>query len=294
MRVLTRQAIKNIEEKLFNDGFSSLLLMENAKNSFIKNLDLNKEYFVVVCGLGNNGADGLSIARSLIDMGKDVDVFIFKSSSYNGLFKVQLDSLKTYDIKINVLDSEDSFNLLKDACLESDVVIDALFGIGLNKEINGDFLEVINIINDNSNYVVSVDVPSGIDVDTGKVLKKCVVANKTITFTAFKKGYLNYDIEEYLGEVIVESIGIPNKYLDEFDESISLIDESFVRDIFPKRRKSAYKGDFGKVLIVAGSSGFTGASKITMESCIKAGAGLVTVSSHRFLLKKSYLALKKQ
>jgi len=190
-------------------GIPSIVLMENAALKVINNIDLNFNNFTVVCGRGNNGGDGLAIARHLIIKGKKVRIYIagdLKSGTED--FNINLNILKNLKAEIiNIKDEKELLQLKEDLSV-SDITIDALFGIGLKRNIEGLYLEIIKMINNESKQIISVDIPSGIDGDTGKPMGICVKADKTVTFHKMKKGLLNCG--NYTGEIIVEDIGIPN------------------------------------------------------------------------------------
>jgi NAD(P)H-hydrate epimerase len=190
-------------------GIPSIVLMENAALKVINNIDLNYNNYTVVCGRGNNGGDGLAIARHLIIKGKKVRIYIagdLKSGTED--FNINLNILKNLKAEIiNIKDEKELLQLKEDLSV-SDITIDALFGIGLKRNIEGLYLEIIKMINNESKQIISVDIPSGIDGDTGKPMGICVKADKTVTFHKMKKGLLNCG--NYTGEIIVEDIGIPN------------------------------------------------------------------------------------
>ncbi|MBU5425466.1 NAD(P)H-hydrate epimerase [Tissierella pigra] len=192
-------------------GIPSIVLMENAALKVIYNIDLNKtNSFNIVCGVGNNGGDGLAIARHLITNGKDVDLFIIGNLDKGTKdFNINLNILKNMEVKFIHVTGEMELEYLKDSLVKNDLTIDSIFGIGLTREIEGIFKKVISLINSYSNNILSVDIPSGLDGNTGNTLGISVKANKTITFHLVKKGLL--ESKEYTGEVIVESIGIPKK-----------------------------------------------------------------------------------
>ena len=210
MESIICQEMKEIDSYAINTvGIPSIVLMENAALKVINNIDLNFNNFTVVCGRGNNGGDGLAVARHLIIKGKKVRIYIagdLKSGTED--FNINLNILKNLKAEIiNIKDEKELLQLKEDLSV-SDITIDALFGIGLKRNIEGLYLEIIKMINNESKQIISVDIPSGIDGDTGKPMGICVKADKTVTFHKMKKGLLNCG--NYTGEIIVEDIGIPN------------------------------------------------------------------------------------
>ena len=210
MELISCQEMKEIDSYAINViGIPSIVLMENAALKVINNIDLNFNNFTVVCGRGNNGGDGLAVARHLIIKGKKVRIYIVGDLK-NGTedFIINLNILKNLTAEIINIKGEKELLQLKEDLLVSEITIDALFGIGLKRNIEGLYFEVIKMINNESKQIISVDIPSGIDGDTGKPMGICVKADKTVTFHKMKKGLLNCGA--YAGEIIVEDIGIPN------------------------------------------------------------------------------------
>ncbi len=287
MRILTGKQTAELDKRAINEvGIPSIILMENAAMSFVSMLDASDSYFVVVAGSGNNGGDGLAIARHLANKGKDVDVFFAPGTGkLSPETKINLDICKNLGINVQTIEEESDIWELREAVNDADCVLDALFGIGLSRKITDLNQEIIDTINEMSKKVYSVDIPSGLHPDTGEVMGCAVKADVTVTFTCYKTGFLNYSSSEYLGEIKVTDIGIPDRIVVDTEKACYLIEDEIVRSLIPVRMRTGYKGDYGKALIVAGSTGYTGANKIASEACIKTGAGLVTVSSHKSVIK---------
>lgn len=186
-------------------GIPGIVLMENAALKVVKNIDLDRfSSFTIVCGVGNNGGDGLAVGRHLIVKGKNVHIFIIGSLNKGSKdFNINYSILKNMNVEINLIEKEEDINALVDSLKASDMTIDSIFGTGLTRDVKGLYKDVISNINKYSKYILSIDIPSGIDSDTGKVLGISVKANKTITFQLMKKGLVNYE------NVVVESIGMP-------------------------------------------------------------------------------------
>ena len=211
-------------------------------------------------------------------LGKNVEVFLIGTEeNLIGDTKTNYFILKNMGIKINKISNLEDINELRDSVGRCDVVIDSIFGTGLSKKIDGIYDDAISIINENSKYILSVDVPSGFNSDNGIVMGNCVRANKTVTFQLYKMGFLNYGSDKYTGEIIVEDIGIPEFVIDKFHENKFIIDKKMIKDRLIARDKYSHKGDYGRILIVAGSKGFSGAAYIATEGAVRSGAGLVTL-----------------
>lgn len=190
-------------------GIPSIVLMENAGLKVIKNIPMeNTNSFTIICGIGNNGGDGLAIGRHLILQGKKVDLFILGNLDKGTKdFNINLNILENMKVEFTIINEEKELDCLKNSLNNNDLTIDAIFGIGLTRKVEGIFKEVISLINDHSKYVLSVDIPSGLDGDTGEVLGIAIKADQTISFHLPKKGLIHN--REYTGNLIVESIGIP-------------------------------------------------------------------------------------
>lgn len=204
---IMKKTDKYATEKL---GIPSIILMENAGlgSYYVLKDELHKVY-TVVCGVGNNGGDGLVLARHLFANGKLVYLDVVgdlekKTDSFNA----NLEIIKKMGIKYrHIKNKEVDIEILKSQIERSDVVIDAIFGIGLTRDVEGIFAETINTINEYSKYTVSLDVPSGLEADNGIVLGTCIRAKKTITYYKSKNALV--DSYDYAGDVVVVNIGIP-------------------------------------------------------------------------------------
>ncbi|MCM8808567.1 MAG: NAD(P)H-hydrate epimerase [Candidatus Omnitrophica bacterium] len=217
--ILTKKEIMRIEKETMEKfGISNLILMENAgRESFyiikkeLKNIK-NRKFFVF-CGKGNNGGDGFVLSRYLFNYGVDVKVFYFgEISNFTEISLINFNILKKLKIdieRINVLK-------LKNMNIGSaDVVIDAILGIGIKGIIEGEMKDVIEFINKNSNFIISIDIPSGLDADTGEIYGICVKSNLTISMGFLKKGFFIGKGPEYTGKIKIADIGFPKFYYEE-------------------------------------------------------------------------------
>ena len=214
MRVISCQEMREMDNYAINIiGIPGIVLMENAALKVLKNIDLGAiDKIAVICGTGNNGGDGLALTRHLILKGKMVDLFIIGDMEKGTEdFKTNLNIIKNMDIQTFLLETAEDIERLKKSLCESDLTVDAIFGTGLARNVEGFFFETIKVINDFSKEVIAVDIPSGLNGDTGKPLGIAVRAHKTVTFHLMKKGLAKS--HEYTGKVVVEDIGIPVKKL---------------------------------------------------------------------------------
>lgn len=286
MRILSTKEMRKIESDAINKiGIPSICLMESAgkdvaykvKDYIIKK---DKSSILIVCGKGNNGGDGYVIARYLHNFGFDVRVFILTDSALiKGDAKINLNIIKNMGIFVAEILEMKQIKFFEKNIKECDVVIDAIYGTGLNGEVVGIAKEIINIINESEKYVISVDIPSGINGDTGHIQGIAVKANETMTMQFIKKGLVVYPGAEYAGKIEIAEIGIQNDLMDKCKNSYNLITDEDV--ILKKRARNTHKGDYGKILIVAGSKNMTGAAALCALSAIKTGCGIVRLACPR-------------
>jgi NAD(P)H-hydrate epimerase len=283
MNLLNSDSIKRMDDYCINDlGIPGIILMENAALKVLKNIGKDKfKRFNIICGVGNNGGDGLVVARHLFIQGKKVKVFIIGNIDRTSRdFAINFKIIKSLGIDISFIKSIGDLNVLSELIEENSLTIDAIFGTGLNRKVEGLFYEVISTINSQSKNVISIDVPSGLNSDSGEIMGNAINADTTITFEVMKTGFINYESKGYTGNIIVENIGIPDFVVQKFSEEKFITSISDVQRYLLKRNEYSHKGDFGKVLIIAGSRGYTGAAYITTEAAVRCGSGLVTLCCH--------------
>lgn len=279
MKIVTSEVMKKIDNYCIEQlAIPKVILIENAALKLLKNIEVERyTSFVIVCGYGNNGSDGLALARHIFVKGKKVEVFLVGSYEMTADYSTNYNILKKLEVSMTKLSNVEDFFNFRERVIKADITIDAILGTGISREVIGIYNEVISIINENSSYTISVDIPSGMNCDTGKVMGNCIKATKTVSFQAYKRGFLNYTSEEYTGEIIVEKIGIPDNVVSKFYEGESIMDLDWIRKILIPRKKHSHKGNNGKVALVAGSKDYIGAAYISTMSAVKSGAGLVTL-----------------
>ncbi|TAH68477.1 MAG: NAD(P)H-hydrate dehydratase [Anaerolineaceae bacterium] len=249
-----------------------LLLMERAAMEIaakVKQVIKKEDRILVVCGPGNNGGDGVAAGRILYLQGYQVAILLtFQKEKCSEQMKTQLTMAENLGISI---DNSNKF-------YEYNIIIDALFGIGLSKPIEGSLAELIKEINEGNHRVFSVDIPSGISADTGKVMNVAIKADYTITFGYMKQGLLLHPGADYAGLITVADIGFPGEALESVNaDTFSYTIEDL--SLLPIRRNDGHKGSFGKVLVIAGSEGMSGAAYLSAKACLKTGVGMVKVLS---------------
>jgi len=255
-------------------GIPGSVLMERAGLALVSRLTdkLDGRRTLVISGTGNNGGDGIMAARELHNMGYRTSVTVIgKKDSMSPDCRSQYKAASEFGVPIRFGSSP------RPEEFHGAFVLDALFGTGLSKEVKGAHARTIGLINSSGCPVASVDIPSGISADTGQVLGTAVWADMTVTFGALKRGHLLYPGAEMSGEVFVHDIGFPHQLINGISCNVLGSDE--IRLLLPERAPDSHKGDFGHLLIVAGSRGRTGAAFMASEAALRTGAGLVTLAA---------------
>jgi hydroxyethylthiazole kinase-like uncharacterized protein yjeF len=232
----------------------------------------------VLCGAGNNGGDGIAAARLLFLKGVSVRVFL--AGAYEKLTPDALEEtgrLSECGVELEAFDPEEPGQ--RAWILRADVCVDALFGVGLSREIRPDstFAAAVELMNRSRGCRVAADIASGVEADTGRILGCAVKADKTVTFTLGKAGQFVGEGALCSGEVTVWDIGIPAELVRETVCSIQSVDTDFASHALPPRKPDGHKGTFGKLLVVGGAVGYTGAPYLTAAAAVRTGCGLVSL-----------------
>ncbi len=271
-RVLNSREMYHCDKSTATDyHVSSEVLMERAALSVVSVLEeegLSDKKILVLCGMGNNGGDGIAVARILKERDKDAVIFIpGGEKSLKAEPAGQMKSAKAYgvDILSEMPDMGDY-----------QVIIDALFGIGLSRDIEGIEKEVIEKANEAKAARVSIDIPSGLSADKGTVLGTCFKADITVTFAFPKVGQLLSTGRKYCGRLFIKDIGITEKSLSSSTEGFFAFEKNDLK-LIPVREADSHKGSYGKVLVIAGSKGMAGSAYLAAASAYKCGAGLVKI-----------------
>ena len=275
MRVVRVDEMRDIDKRATIEfGIPSIILMENAGRGVCRviesYLELPDLRVAVISGKGNNGGDGFVVARHLLNRGAEVDVFLLGNKrEIKGDARINLTILERSGIEVkevkNLKDIRD-LNLY-------DLIVDAIFGTGFKGEVKGITKGVIELINNAEALICSIDIPSGVE-GGGDVKGEAVMADFTVAMCLPKYGNILYPGRGYCGEVWVADIGIPYQRL-EGEGKTFLITSEDIREAFPERPPDGHKGTFGKVLVIAGSRGFTGAASLTSLGALRIGCGLV-------------------
>ena len=282
--ILTADQMRRSDQRMIQKmQVPSLVLMERAALQCVaamkaEDIDLSKA--LVVCGSGNNGGDGFAIARMLVEEGNHPDVVLVGNYDHRSEeTKIQMKILENLGISVG--------NSLPQK--EYSVIIDAVFGIGLSREIKGRYAEVIDQMNRMTACKVAVDTPSGIRSDDGKVLGTAFKADLTVTFAFQKMGQILYPGCEYTGKLVTAPIGITRPEFFAEEEICMALEKSDVPAMLPQRKPDSNKGTYGKVLMITGSKGMSGAAYLSARAAYLSGAGLVriyTEESNRAILQE--------
>jgi len=218
--LLKSEDVKKIDKyAIENLQMPEMVLMENAGIGLKNNVDKMDNKICIICGSGNNGGDGLVLARQLLSEGKKVDVFLIREENKlkNSVYE-NYQILNNLNHKVEFLNEKGDLAVLEDSIINSDLVVDSIFGIGLSRSIEGIYKEIIELMNNKSKKILSVDTPSGFNSNTGEIYNVCIKAYKTVTFIGVKKGFNNKKASKYTGEVVVEQISIPKNIVEKILE----------------------------------------------------------------------------
>ena len=285
MQVVTAEEMAALDNTAIEQyGIPGIVLMENAGRQvtqvIVELLDqeIYRKKVVIFAGKGNNGGDGFVIARHLHNIGATVDILLFTDPA-----QIFGDAAVNLNIWLRMGQSVTqvaigSVKAQAEAAVNSaDVLVDALYGTGFKGVVPELAAFVIELANNSGKKVVCVDIPSGIEADTGRVNGPCFQADHTVTFALPKLGLLLEPGSNYVGKLHIVDISLPPVLLKAKDYKRHLLEAKAVKAWLPRRSSGAHKGDCGRVLILAGSQGMTGAACLTAQAAIRAGAGLVTL-----------------
>lgn len=277
MKLFSAAQIKAWDQyTLQHEPVTSIELMERAaircSDWITANMPPKKNY-MVFCGPGNNGGDGLAIARLLIQKENNVQVFILGNTGINsGDFLANLEQLQACTTQIELLEKESAFP----AIAPSDIVIDALFGYGLNRPLEGLSEAVVTHINHAGAPVISIDMPSGLFADKSSQGNTIIRAACTLTFQVMKLAFLLPENAPYTGTIELMDIGLHQQYYSDTPADFEIIEEAAIRSFIRPRKKFSHKGTYGNAALIAGSYGMMGAVVLGAKACMRSGAGKLT------------------
>jgi NAD(P)H-hydrate epimerase len=287
MRILDTAQMREADRRTIEEiGIPARVLMENAGRQVAAALerafeDLALMRVSVLCGRGNNGGDGFVVARVLFERGVDVRVYLFAGTNdVAGDARANLDVLRNLGLDVVEIADAATWELRGTHVLSADLVVDALFGTGVRGPLTGLAETVVADLNASDRPVVSIDLPSGLSADHPNLDGPAVAATMTVALAAPKLPLILPPAEHNSGTLVVVDIGIPSQVIDEVEgPRIDMLTRATMAGLVEARRSDSHKGDYGRVLIVAGSTGRTGAAVLAARAALRSGAGLVTIAA---------------
>lgn len=266
-----------------------IVLMENAGRGVVEAMErlygpLSGKSALIFCGKGNNGGDGFVVARHLHSIGIKVTVILVgrqqdlkndAKTNYVSIKNIARSFPKSNMLQLVELKSKRALDVLP----QTDFIIDALFGTGFSGNIKGLYADVIKWVNSRKAVKVSIDVPSGINADNGDVESVAIKADFTVTIELKKVGLITYKAMDYTGKIEVVGIGIPQQVTNAFKSNMFIVKSEDVGQVLPRRSLQVHKHSVGKVFVLAGSRGMTGAAAMAASSVMRAGAGAVILGT---------------
>lgn len=278
MQIFTAEQIRAWDEfTIKQEPVASIDLMERAAESCFSWLE-SSEYlnrsFSIYCGKGNNGGDGLALARLLSAQDCHVTAYILEFGHIGTEdFQANLARLHATPVEVRFIQGEENFHPVP----AGDVLIDALLGAGLNRRLEGVTARLVEHLNDSGNEIISIDIPSGLYVSRSSRGNTVVRATHTLSFQVYKPAFLMPENEDWIGEVHVLDIGLHPGFLEKTNSDTELLDPAIIGDVYKPRKQFSHKGDYGHALLIAGSFGKIGAAILAGRSCLRTGTGLLTV-----------------
>ena len=278
MKILNAEQIRAWDQyTIEHEPTASIDLMERAAAKCFGWLEENSWFvysFSIFCGKGNNGGDGLALARMLAMQGCTVSVNILEFG-HRGTddFQANLARLHQYpSVAIHFIQDETNFH----SFTKETVIVDALFGSGLSRPLDGITAKLVDHINKSGCAIIAIDVPSGMSVDQSSIGNIIIKANYTLSFQCYKPAFLVAENASFVGDVVILDIGLLPEYLSAIETNFELIDISMVCSTYKPRNRFAHKGNFGHAMIIAGSYGKMGAAVLAARACLRSGTGLLT------------------
>src|SRR6476619_6729123 len=292
MRVLNTQQMREADRRTIDEvGIPSIVLMENAGRQAVAAMEAAFEELAamhvgVVCGRGNNGGDGFVVARTLIQRGVETSVYLLGSvADVRGEARTNLEILGRVGLTVVEITNAQEWELHFSEVSECDLIVDAIVGTGFHGSLTGLLETVVADVNGLGVPVVAIDLPTGVSADSHEVDGEAIEATMTVTLAAPKLPLILPPADAYGGDLVIADIGIPGSVIDELDGPwLELLTRERMRELVPARAADSHKGDFGRVLVIAGSVGRTGAAHLSAMGALRSGAGLVTVATPRSCL----------
>jgi NAD(P)H-hydrate epimerase len=284
MRILSAEAMQAVDRAAIKElGIPGPVLMENAAIGVVDAIGESypeAETVAIFCGPGNNGGDGLAVARHLAVRGYEVFVFLaFSGKKPSADAAAQLAICRKMELALFELgEEEEDLADAVAAAREADLIVDALYGTGLARPLSGPLVTLIQDLNELPVPRVAVDIPSGLHGSRAEIFGPHIEADLTVTFAAFKIAHIFPPAADAMGDLVVADLGIPPSLVEQAEGGLHLLDAEELASLVPERPDAGHKGDFGHALIVAGSPGKSGAAILAARAAVRAGAGLVTAA----------------
>ena len=290
MKIFTVAQIKKWDDyTIFNEPISSIQLMERAAAAcftWLQTYFKIKQCYTIFCGTGNNGGDGLAIARMLSLAGNSVKVYILEGENRSENFTVNLEQIDSILNNIQYINDISESTIVMEG-----VIIDALLGSGLNRPLNGRIAQLVQLINASENTIISIDIPTGLLADETTNGDAIIRADHTITFQSIKIAFVMSENNQFIGRIHILDIGLHPQFYDETTAFYKLIDSHEISLIYKPRNQVSHKYNFGHVLLYAGSKNMMGAALLCAKACLRSGAGLVTLHTEEMSQSVVQIAL---
>ena len=284
MQVATASEMRNIDQRTIKVyRVPSIVLMENAGIQLLRFMQtrllpgFERCHVTIVTGRGNNGGDGFVLARHLWHLGIQTRILLLAPRrSLRGDARKAYEMAQAYGVPMVGCTTSQAWRRAASTLRDTDIIVDAMLGTGLNKPLTGLYAEAIETLNALQKPIVAIDIPSGLSADAGYLYGTYVQATYTVTFALPKRGLLLYPAAAAVGELHIVDIGIPLQAIKAEGIQVALLEKSDIRLMLPHRRRDAHKGSHGHLLVVAGSLGKSGAGILASQAALRTGAGLVT------------------
>ena len=284
MKVATAEIMRKLDRRAVEEfGIPGPVLMENAARGTVGAMfrhfpDLLKKRVGILAGRGNNGGDALAVARYLLNRGVSCEVYLLAArEEVKGDAAANLEILTRMGGTIFEVLNLEEWEARKGRLADKDLLVDGILGTGLKGEVKGFFREIITFVNFLEKSVVAVDIPSGLDSDSGLVLGACIQSSLTVTFGLIKRGMLIFPGAQYCGEIVLVDISLPRLAVEAERVPDHLLEGADFHSLLPPRNPEAHKGEFGHLFVLAGSPGKTGAAAMVCEAALRVGTGLITL-----------------
>jgi len=280
LTLYTAEQVRELDRITIEEqGIPGLTLMTRAAAAAFEVLKCgwpDVKRLMVCCGLGNNGGDGYLLASMASQNGYDVTVLVAGDEN-----TLKGDARSAYEHWQRSSGQTINYEQAAMALERIDLVVDALLGTGLAREVQGSLATLIGNLNQSGKPVLAIDIPSGLNADTGQVMGIAIKASKTISYIGLKQGLFTASGRDYCGEVLFDGLGVPDEVMERIKPACRVIDPACMNDLLPQRQASTHKGQCGHVLLIGGDKGMTGAIQMSAEAAARSGAGLVSIATRK-------------